>query len=85
VVSALHTAMQAVVSSGTATSISGSGVAGKTGTAEFGTANPPKTHAWFTGYLGHYAAAVLVQDGGFGGDAAAPLAARMLQSAQAAG
>jgi hypothetical protein len=78
----LRTAMQAVVSSGTATSIGGSGVAGKTGTAEFGTANPPKTHAWFTGYLGHYACAVLVQDGGFGGDAAAPLAARMLEAAQ---
>jgi cell division protein FtsI/penicillin-binding protein 2 len=77
--------MQAVVSSGTATSISGSGVAGKTGTAEFGTANPPKTHAWFTGYLGHYACAVLVQDGGFGGDAAAPVAARVLQSAQSSG
>ncbi len=85
VVSALRTAMQAVVSRGTATSISGSGVAGKTGTAEFGTDNPPKTHAWFTGYLGHYAAAVLVQDGGFGGTAAAPLAARMLQAAQSAG
>jgi beta-lactamase class D len=82
VVNELRTAMQAVVSSGTATSISGSGVAGKTGTAEFGTDNPPKTHAWFTGYLGHYAAAVLVQDGGFGGDAAAPLAARVLTAGQ---
>ncbi|HSP38354.1 MAG TPA: penicillin-binding transpeptidase domain-containing protein [Frankiaceae bacterium] len=85
VVSQLRTAMQAVVSNGTATSISGSGVAGKTGTAEFGTKNPPQTHAWFTGYLGKYAAAVLVQDGGFGGDAAAPLAARVLQAAQASG
>jgi cell division protein FtsI/penicillin-binding protein 2 len=81
VVASMRTLMQAVVSSGTATSISGSGVAGKTGTAEFGTDNPPKTHAWFTGYRGHYAAAVLVQDGGFGGTAAAPLAARMLQAA----
>jgi beta-lactamase class D len=80
VVSALRTAMEAVVSRGTATSIGGSGVAGKTGTAEFGTDNPPKTHAWFTGYRGHFAAAVLVQDGGFGGTAAAPLAARMLQA-----
>src|SRR3954470_5336358 len=85
VVSQLQTAMRAVVSSGTATSISSSGVAGKTGTAEFGTENPPKTHAWFTGYRGNYAVAVLVQDGGFGGEAAAPLAARVLQSAQGGG
>ncbi len=85
VVDQMRTAMQAVVSRGTATSISGSGVAGKTGTAEFGTANPPKTHAWFTGYLGDYAVAVVVPDGGFGGDAAAPLAARVLQNAQGGG
>jgi hypothetical protein len=84
VVSDLHTVMRAVVTSGTATSIANTAVAGKTGTAEYGTANPPLTHAWFTGYLGHYAVTVLVQNGGFGGDAAAPLAARFLTSAQAA-
>jgi cell division protein FtsI/penicillin-binding protein 2 len=77
----LRVAMRAVVTSGTATAISGTPVAGKTGTAEYGTGNPLPTHAWFTGYLGHYAVTVLVQDGGFGGSVAAPLAARFLTEA----
>ncbi len=80
----LRVAMRAVVTSGTATAISGTPVAGKTGTAEFGSGNPLPTHAWFTGYLGHYAVTVLVQDGGFGGAVAAPLAARFLTEAQSA-
>ena len=42
-------------------------VRGKTGTAEFGTENPPQTHAWFTGYQGDVAFAVIVEGGGFGG------------------
>jgi beta-lactamase class D len=80
----LHQAMRAVVTSGTATSIADTAVAGKTGTAEYGTGNPLPTEAWFTGYLGHYAVAVLVQDGGYGGDAAAPLAAKFLTGIQPA-
>ena len=78
----LRVAMRAVVTSGTATAISATPVAGKTGTAEYGTGNPLPTHAWFTGYLGHYAVTVLVQDGGYGGSVAAPLAARFLTEAQ---
>jgi cell division protein FtsI/penicillin-binding protein 2 len=50
----------------------------KTGTAEFGTEDPPQSHAWFTGYQGDIAFAVLVEDGGFGGQVAAPLAADFL-------
>ncbi len=84
VVAELHTAMRSVVTSGTATSIAATPIAGKTGTAEYGTADPPATNAWFTGYLDHYAVTVLVQNGGYGGDAAAPLAARFLTAAQAA-
>jgi hypothetical protein len=80
----LHQAMRAVVTSGTATSIAGTAIAGKTGTAEYGTGNPLPTEAWFTGYLGHYAVTVLVQDGGYGGDAAAPLAAEFLNGIQPA-
>ena len=44
------------------------GTFGKTGTAEFGNDNPPKTHAWFVGYRGHVAFAVLVEGGGVGGE-----------------
>lgn len=53
--------MRAVVATGTATSIADTAIAGKTGTAEYGTANPLPTEAWFTGYLGHFAVTVLVQ------------------------
>lgn len=57
-----------------------SGTFGKTGTAEYGTANPPKTHAWFIGYRGDVAFAVLVVGGGIGGTVAAPIAARFLDA-----
>jgi cell division protein FtsI/penicillin-binding protein 2 len=53
-------------------------VAGKTGTAEFGPGRRPRTHAWFIGFSGDLAVAVLVEDGGVGGRVAAPLAARFL-------
>ena len=58
--------------------MSGHTVAGKTGTAEFGTADPLRTHAWFLGFEGKLAFAVLVEDGGVGGRVEAPLAARFL-------
>jgi cell division protein FtsI/penicillin-binding protein 2 len=53
-------------------------VFGKSGTAEFGTEDPPQTHAWFTGFQGDLAFAVLVEGGSSGGGVAAPLAARFL-------
>jgi cell division protein FtsI/penicillin-binding protein 2 len=56
------------------------GVAGKTGTAEFGGGNPPPTHAWFVGYRGNVAFAVVVEGGGVGGRVAAPLAAAFARS-----
>ncbi len=71
-----------VVTSGTGTALRdlpGEPVAGKTGTAEFGNRVPPQTHAWFTGYSGDLAFAVLVEDGGFGGAVAAPVAAALLR------
>ena len=55
-------------------------VFGKTGTAEFGNANPPETHAWFIGYRGNVAFAVIVEGGGVGGRVAAPLAAKFLDA-----
>src|SRR5581483_3515817 len=73
----LRQAMRAVVveGTGTAANLSGPPVYGKTGTAEFGSDSPPKTHAWFVGVRGNLAFAVVVEGGGFGGDVAAPIAA----------
>ena len=71
-----------VVTEGTATvlrDVPGPPVSGKTGTAEFGTEVPPRTHAWFAGFSGDLAFAVLVEDGGFGGAVAAPLASELLR------
>lgn len=81
----LRELMRLVVTSGTAApafrGYSGPPVSGKTGTAEFGTAKPPATHAWFVGFSGarDLALAVVVEGGGVGGAVAAPLAARFLQ------
>jgi len=78
----LRELMRLVVTSGTGTAanLPGAPVHGKTGTAEFGTRQPPQTHAWFVGFRNDLAFAVLVEGGGFGGEVAAPLAARFLQS-----
>ena len=56
----------------------GGPVHGKTGTAEFGSEDPPQTHAWFVGYQGDIAFAVLVEEGKSGGTVAAPLAKSFL-------
>ena len=77
----LRQLMRGVVTGGTGTalkSVPGGPVFGKTGTAEYGNAVPPRTHAWFAGYQGDVAFAVLVEDGGFGAQAAAPLVASFL-------
>ena len=66
---------------GTAAAVPGQQVAGKTGTAEIGGADPNRTHAWFIGYRGSLAFAVLVEGGGVGGRVAAPLAAKFLAAA----
>ncbi len=82
VVQPLRELMRAVVAEGSAAAalgrLPGPPVAGKTGTAEFGSGNPPATHAWFIGYRGDLAFAILVEGGGVGGRVAAPLAARFL-------
>ncbi|MGN6171325.1 MAG: penicillin-binding transpeptidase domain-containing protein [Solirubrobacteraceae bacterium] len=82
-VSELHRLMRAVVTSGTGTAadLPGAPVFGKTGTAEFGSGNPPATDAWFIGFRGEIAFAVVVQGGGVGGLVAAPIAARFLRAA----
>jgi hypothetical protein len=71
--------MRAVVTEGTASGVPFTGlVFGKTGTAEYADGNPPPTDAWFVGYRGTVAFAVVIEDGGFGADSAAPVAARFL-------
>jgi cell division protein FtsI/penicillin-binding protein 2 len=79
----LRTLLRAVVTTGTGTALAaqpGAPVYGKTGTAETGANNPPRTDAWFIGYQGDVAFAALVANtnNGFGGTIAAPIAARFL-------
>ncbi|HZD02548.1 MAG TPA: penicillin-binding transpeptidase domain-containing protein [Actinomycetes bacterium] len=78
----LRSLMREVVTSGTAASAGlPDGVAGKTGTAEFGTGDNQPTHAWFIGFRGDLAVAVVVEGGGVGGEVAAPIAARFFRAA----
>lgn len=78
--------MRGVVVEGTGTllaSAPGAAVHGKTGTAEFTSSDGElRTHAWFVGFQGDLAFAVVVTDtpGRYGGEVAAPIALRFLQS-----
>jgi cell division protein FtsI/penicillin-binding protein 2 len=76
----LRALMRLVVTKGTATTVLGSvpGVFGKTGTAEFGNATPPATRAWFVGWQGNVAFAVLVEEGKSGASVAGPIAKAFL-------
>lgn len=82
VLEALRSMMASVAQPGGTAAGSGlpAGVFGKTGTAEFGPKNPPDTHAWFIGYRGGLAFAIVVEGGGVGGRVAAPLAAAFLNA-----
>ena len=87
-IAALRPMMRAVVTSGTGTAasgVSGGPVYGKTGTAEFGTGEVLRNHAWFVGWQGDTAFAVFVDVGSSGGTTAAPVAARFLRNLHAAG
>ena len=79
----LRSLMRLVVTDGTGTalkSVAGGDVFGKTGTAEHGAANPPQTRAWFVGWQGNVAFAVLVEEGKSGGAVAAPIAKTFLEN-----
>jgi cell division protein FtsI/penicillin-binding protein 2 len=74
--------MRAVVTIGTASHVGfPAGVYGKTGTAEYGTGANPPTHAWFVGYRGDLAFAVLVEGGGVGADTSGPVANAFVRNA----
>jgi cell division protein FtsI/penicillin-binding protein 2 len=77
----LRALMREVVTDGTGDAVAGvpgGEVHGKTGTAEFGTEVPPRSHAWFIGFQGDLAFACFVEGGEFGGDTAAPIVADFL-------
>jgi cell division protein FtsI/penicillin-binding protein 2 len=83
VVGELRPLMRLVVTNGTGTalkSVVGGPVFGKTGTAEYGSNNPPATRAWFVGWQGDVAFAVLVEEGKSGGEVAAPIAKAFLEN-----
>lgn len=76
--------MRAVVTSGHAgflAEVPGQPVGAKTGTAEFGDENPPKTHAWIVAVQGDLAVAVFVEDGGLGATTSGPLLKQFLTAA----
>ncbi|MDP9884349.1 cell division protein FtsI/penicillin-binding protein 2 [Sinomonas atrocyanea] len=76
--------MRAVVTSGHAgflADVPGGPVGAKTGTAEFGSDTPPKTHAWIVGTHGDLAVAVFVEEGGLGATVSGPLLKNFLVKA----
>lgn len=80
-VTTLRALMRQVVTDGTGEALKevpGGPVSAKTGTAEFGSASPPATHAWITGWQGDIAFTVFVDTGKSGGSVAGPVAARFL-------
>jgi cell division protein FtsI/penicillin-binding protein 2 len=83
VTEALAVLTRAVVTDGSGSALAdvpGPPVHAKTGTAEYGDEQPPRTHAWVAGWQGDLAFAVLVAEtpDAFGGQVAAPIAADLL-------
>jgi cell division protein FtsI/penicillin-binding protein 2 len=80
----LQDMMREVVESGTSTflrDVPGEPVAAKSGTAQFGTAEPPETHAWMIAFQGDFAVAVFVEVGDFGTATAGPILEEFLLGA----
>lgn len=81
----LRTMMRAVVTDGylsTLADLPGAEAIGKTGTAEFGSDTPPRTHSWVIAAQGDIAVAVFVEDGDLGAITGGPLAKAALLAAQ---
>lgn len=81
VVQRLRDMMRLVVTDGTgqAADIEDLEVRAKTGSAEFTIDGDIETHAWYVGYSGDLAFAVIVEGGGSGGQVAGPIAADLLR------
>ena len=81
----LRAMIRAVVTEGSGgflADIPGGPVSAKTGTAEYGTDNPPRTHAWMIATQGDLAVAVFVEDGASGSGTAGPLLESFLRGIQ---
>ncbi|MGH3384717.1 MAG: penicillin-binding transpeptidase domain-containing protein [Nocardioidaceae bacterium] len=78
----LRSMMRLTVTDGTASSLdlAGDPVFAKTGTAEYDSDDPSKTHAWIIGYRRDVAFAVLVEEGESGSHDAAPVVRTFLES-----
>lgn len=80
----LKTLMGAVVEQGGAQllqDVPGDPVLAKTGTAEFGSEKPPRTHAWVVALQGDLAVAVFVEEGELGSTSGGPLMQAFLTGA----
>jgi hypothetical protein len=80
---ALKDMMRAVLTDpqGTAAGVAFPGIVyGKTGTAQRTNGDNAPTDAWFIGFRGDVAFCVMVEDGGYGADVAAPIASRLLSN-----
>ena len=76
--------MAAVVARGGASllqDVPGEPVLAKTGTAEFGSETPPRTHAWVVALQGDLAVAVFVEEGELGSTSGGPLMEAFLTGA----
>jgi cell division protein FtsI/penicillin-binding protein 2 len=83
----LRTMMRAVVSSGhldVLQELEPDTAIGKTGTAEFGDEDPPRTHSWVVAEHEDLAVAVFVEDGDLGSITGGPIARDFLVAASAA-
>jgi cell division protein FtsI/penicillin-binding protein 2 len=81
----LRQMMRAVVTEGSGRvlgNLTGPAVLAKTGTAEYGTSKPLKTHAWMMAAQGDLAVAVFVNDGKSGSGTAGPLLRTFLAKAR---
>ena len=82
--SALRGMMRGVVTEGgvkTLLDVPGEPVLAKTGTAEFGSETPPRTHAWVVALQGDLAVAVFVAEGELGSTSGGPLMKEFLLGA----
>ena len=80
----LRALMRGVVETGTSTflqDVPGESVGAKSGTAQFGTTDPPSTHAWMIAFQGDLAVAVFVEVGDYGTATAGPILEAFLRGA----